>query len=116
MRRLIALSVLAVAVASGCTSRLATNSSTPKTRTYTQNVQPVTSDKRCQECHMKNKGQTFAIGTYAQDIKKKSSIQIMVRTNANPAYDSENGFLTAEQIKDVEDWVAAGAPNDDTPF
>ena len=116
MRRLIALSALAVIVAAGCTSRLATNSTTPKTRTYTQNIQPITSDKRCQDCHMKNKGQTFAIGTYEQDIKKKSSIRDMVRTNANAAYDSENGFLTAQQIKDVEDWVAAGAPNDDKSF
>lgn len=118
MRRRIAFSLLAlgVAVASGCTARLATNNDLPKTRTYTQNIQPITSDQRCQDCHLKQKGQAYAIGTYEQDIKKKSTIRDMARSNANPAYDAENGFLTPQQIKDVEDWVAAGAPNDDKPF
>ena len=118
MRRLFAFSVLAVVVASGCTSRLATSNAVPKTRTYTQNIQPLTSDQRCQDCHLvkRPQGKVTGLGTYAYDSTKRTLIRDMAQTYANPAHDAENGFLTPEQIKDVYDWWQAGAPNDDQPF
>jgi hypothetical protein len=111
MRRLIALSALAAVVSLGCTARLETNSTVPKTRTYSQNIQTVTTDKRCQECHRtdRSQGEVKGLGTYAYDVTKKTTIRDMARTNAAD-------FLTPQQIQDVNDWWQAGAPNDDKPF
>lgn len=94
----------------GCTDRLATNTSVSKSRTYSKNVQAVTADQRCQDCHKEQKGQAFAgLGTHGFDASKKAIIKIMVKNNAS-------SFLSAQQIKDVVDWVDAGAPDDSTPF
>lgn len=111
MQRLIVLSALAVLTAAGCTSRLETSSATPKARTYSTHIKPITSDARCQECHRtdRSQGEVKGLGTYAFDITKKASIRDMAMTNAKD-------FVSAQQVQDIADWILAGAPNDDTPF
>lgn len=110
---------LAVALATGCTNRVVAVQAA-KTRTYTVDVKPITSDQRCYACHLQQKGQPFAdglaLGTHAFDSSKKVTLKIMVKTNASALANPGEGFLTEAQTQTVLDWIEAGTPNDGTPF
>ncbi|MNX60778.1 hypothetical protein D3C86_916910 [compost metagenome] len=121
MKHAMALALtLAVALATGCTNRVVAVQAA-KTRTYTADVKPITSDQRCYQCHLQQKGQVFAndlkqLGTYSFDVTKRVTIKGMVQTNASAKANPTDGFLTEAQTQTVLDWMEAGMPNDDKPF
>lgn len=99
----------ALLTTTGCTQRIVAVQNV-KIRTYSKNVQPVTSMPQCQECHVKEKGAPYPnLGTYAFDSTKKITLKTMVN-------DEAKDLLTPEQTKDVLDWLAAGAPNDPVTY
>ncbi|MBO9542181.1 hypothetical protein J7643_16455 [bacterium] len=111
---------LVVALATGCTNRVVAVQAA-KIRTYSTDIKPITSDQRCYQCHVQQKGQVFAdgmsLGTYAYDSSsKRISIKAMVQSNASAKANPAEGFLTEAQTQTVLDWIAAGTPNDDKPF
>lgn len=114
------LLTLAVALSTGCTNRIVAVQAA-KSRTYSVDVKPITSDQRCYACHLQQKGQAFVdgmqLGTYAYDSStKRITIKSMVQNNASAKAKPGEGFLTEAQTQTVLDWIAAGTPNDDKPF
>ncbi len=111
MRRRILSSMAIALLATACTSRMLLTS---EGRTYSRNVQPVTSDQRCKDCHSlkdKNKKAPADIGTYSTDKIYFNDIRAMLD---DPKYAKD--LFTAEEIQDIIDWNAAGRPDDSRTF
>jgi hypothetical protein len=116
MTRGILLGAAIALLATGCTSRMEAvgQAGQPKTRTYTTHVKPVTISAKCLECHQTDpaaKGAPKGLGTYSVDRPNRAGIRTML-TDARYAKD----LFTAEEIQNVLDWIAAGAPDDAKAF
>lgn len=113
-KRLLLLGSASLVLISGCTNRLEAVGPgvTPKTRTYSTHVQPVTANPKCAECHQKEApGRGTSLGTYAYDKGQRLKIETMVQ---DPQYGG--AFLSPQEIQDVLDWIKARTPDDSTPF
>lgn len=81
------------------------NPDVPGQRTYSRNVQPITAGQGCRSCHA-----TIYVGTLGQDRANMKNISKMAKSNGTRA------GLSAQQIADIQAWVAANGPDDSHPF
>ncbi len=119
MRRIILLSVAALSLATGCTNRMEAvgqvgQNNQPVGRMYSTHVKTVTSSPKCVECHTTDPSASAApsgLGEYSVDKLYPTGLRNML-TDSKYAKD----LFTAEEIKNVLDWLDAGRPNDPKTF
>jgi hypothetical protein len=90
--------------------------------TFTHDIAPIV-ERNCAPCHRPDDAAPFPLLTY-EDVKKRAAqIATVTRTRYMPPWLPEHGFgdfaderrLTAEEIRLIADWVAAGAPEGPAP-
>jgi hypothetical protein len=85
--------------------------------TFTRDIAPLVA-RNCGPCHRTGEAAPFPLLTY-EDVKKRAAqIVAVTRSRYMPPWLPEHGFgdfaderrLSAEEIRIISDWVAAGAP------
>lgn len=85
--------------------------------TYTKNVAPILY-QNCDSCHRAGQIAPFALTSYADARKRAQLIAAVTQSRLMPPWKAEPGFghftgerrLSDAQIKTIQDWAAAGAP------
>jgi len=85
--------------------------------TFTHDIAPIVA-RNCAPCHRAGEAAPFPLLTYEDLRKRAPQIAAVTRSRYMPPWLPEHGFgdfaderrLSAEEIRIVSDWVAAGAP------